>query len=92
MGLEYPEAATHFWSPGYERVILPRNWQSFNFYDLEICVPSFAYQVGVPENTEEYRVVDSSFDKLNQELKDFQFDGLATNTLKLVTGLEIDLL
>lgn len=28
MGLEFPEDATHFWAPGYERIILPRNWRS----------------------------------------------------------------
>ncbi|MCC6598801.1 MAG: hypothetical protein IT559_08430 [Alphaproteobacteria bacterium] len=28
MQLEFPEEATHFWAPGYERIILPRNWRS----------------------------------------------------------------
>lgn len=28
MGLEFPEEATQFWAPGYERIILPRNWRS----------------------------------------------------------------
>lgn len=28
MGFEFPAEATHFWAPGHERIILPRNWRS----------------------------------------------------------------
>ena len=28
MNLDFPAEATHFWAPGHERIILPRNWRS----------------------------------------------------------------
>ena len=28
MGLEFPKEASHFWAPGHERIILPKNWRS----------------------------------------------------------------
>lgn len=28
MDCEFPEEATHFWAPGHERILLPKNWRS----------------------------------------------------------------
>lgn len=28
MGLTFPEEASHFWAPGHERILLPKNWRS----------------------------------------------------------------
>jgi len=28
MGLDFPEEAESFWTPGHERIILPKNWRS----------------------------------------------------------------
>jgi hypothetical protein len=28
MDCEFPEEASHFWAPGHERILLPKNWRS----------------------------------------------------------------